>query len=112
MRRIITVGELERMCNGKGTGQFLFRSEEQDWNMVGSPVRFCTEFQTIQVAKNPDIILLKNGADYVYFQRINRVALDSRNPEQGTLIHIYCASPDPDGAEIRYTIVDALQIFR
>lgn len=112
MKKTITVGELERLYKNRGPGRFLFDAKDQEWNRVGCPVRFHSEFETLQVAKNPDIIYLKNGIDFVYFQRIKRIIVDDEKSILGTVLHIVCETAESDGAEIRYTIIDTRKIFQ
>ena len=106
MKRKITVGELERLYKGRKPGRFLFDAEDQEWNRVGSPIRFHMEFKTLQVSKNPDIILLRNGVDYVYFQKVRHIIVDDEKSLLGTVLHIICETEANDGSEIRYTLVD------
>lgn len=106
MKKKITVGELERLYKGRKPGRFLFDAEDQEWNRVGSPIRFHMEFMTLQVSKNPDIILLRNGVDYVYFQKVRHIIVDDEKSLLGTVLHIICETEANDGSEIRYTLVD------
>lgn len=106
MKRKITVGELERLYKGRKPSRFLFDAEDQEWNRVGSPIRFHMEFKTLQVSKNPDIILLRNGVDYVYFQKVRHIIVDDEKSLLGTVLHIICETEANDGSEIRYTLVD------
>lgn len=106
MKRKITVGELERLYRDRGPSRFLFDAEDQEWNRVGSPVRFHMEFKTLQVAKNPDVILFRNGVDYTYFQKIRHIIVDDEKSLLGTILHIVCETEANDGNEIRYTLID------
>ena len=106
MKRKITVGELERLYRGREPGRFLFDAEDQEWNRVGSPIRLHMEFKTLQVSKNPDIILLRNGVDYVYFQKVRHIIVDDEKSLLGTVLHIICETEANDGSETRYTLVD------
>lgn len=106
MKRKITVGELERLYKGRKPARFLFDAEDQEWNRVGSPIRFHMEFKTLQVSKNPDIILLRNGVDYVYFQKVRHIIVDDEKSLLGTVLHIICETEANDGSETRYTLVD------
>lgn len=106
MKRKITVGELERLYKGRKPARFLFDAEDQEWNRVGSPIRFHMEFKTLQVSKNPDIILLRNGVDYVYFQKVRHIIVDDEKSLLGTVLHIICETEANDRSETRYTLVD------
>lgn len=106
MKRTITVGELERRCRNRKPGRIIFHSNDQKWNKVASPIRFDLNFHTMQVAKNPDIIFVKNDIDSVYFQRIRHIIVDDEKSLLGTVLHIICDSENSDGTEVRYTLID------
>lgn len=105
MKRIMSVGGLQRYCRDKRLGNIIFCSDNQSLCTVTNPLKFQLTFTSMTTASNPNVVCLKGGDSVLWLERVKNVVVDEAASPLGTILDVICGDRENDSNDIHYIFV-------
>ena len=94
MKKIISIGELQRYCETHKPQQIIYLTENQNWHSVANPCRLNLVFSEIHICIHPNLICLKCGDNAIRFDRVRFAEINTDKPVIGTILTLFCGGDD------------------
>ena len=101
----LSVREFKSLCDSISPKQFIFSSENQDWNKVEHNIRVKTTYTIMMIGFNPNTICLKNSTDYLCLDRVKGIKLNDERSMLGMIFTVICGDSGNNLNDIGYTII-------
>ena len=102
MKKRITLSEFADYCKVKPPKDVSFYIEDQKWfSPFGSMICALT-FPTILISTSAHAVVLKSEWVTIYFDYVEFVMIEKRQPERGDVAHLVCQH---EGSRITYRLL-------
>jgi hypothetical protein len=93
----LSVHEFAVYCAGRNLKQISFWTENQLAYSVANPCKLQLSFNKISVHENPNVIYLQGSGNTLYFDRVKRIEIDTKQTVLGTVFTVFCGDKGTDG---------------
>ena len=101
----LSVREFKEVCDTLSPKQFIFSSENQNWNKVEYTMSMKLTFTVMMIAYNPNSICFKNGTDYICLDRVKSIKKNDEISMIGGVFTIICGDFSNSSNDVAYTII-------
>lgn len=100
----MSVREFRDVCDKNDFREYIFLSENQIWDKVGSTIKTKLVFKIMLIAMNPNAICFRNEESYLCLERVKRVVVNGQSAI-GAVFAVVCGNLSNSDNDITYTIV-------
>lgn len=105
MEKMMSFGELKRYYEGRSPQRILFCTDNQTWDRIENPLKVNLTFTSMMMCCNPNAICLKNGDNFLCFEKVKRAHVDTERSPLGVVLSVVCGDARCDDNDIRYTLI-------
>lgn len=105
MRSLMKFNEWKRYCEGRSMGQFVFCTDNQEWNRIESPLKLSLAFSSMLVMSNPNRICFRGFGNTMCLERVKYILVDTERTPLGTIFVIVCGDSIRGEDDISYTLI-------
>ncbi len=105
MKKIVSVSDFKEYCDNNKPHSVIYRTDNQEWYDTFDPCKIQITFPIILIFTNPSVVYLKSGDNFIYFDSVKSVEVDTESTILGTIFKLYCGEPSNDEDETTYTLV-------
>ena len=105
LNETLSVREFRDVCDENDFREYIFLSENQIWDKVGSTIKTKLVFKIMLIAMNPNANCFRNEESYLCLERVKRVIVVNGQSAIGAVFAVVCGNLSNSDNDITYTIV-------